>query len=41
MAVVTIADIEAAANLLRPHVHRTPVLASRTLNERAGNELLF
>jgi threonine dehydratase len=39
--VVTLNDIELAAELLRPHVHRTPILTSRTLNERAGNELLF
>jgi threonine dehydratase len=38
---VTFSDIEAAAGLLRPHIHRTPVLRSRTLDALAGNELLL
>ena len=38
---VTFSDIEAASRLLRPHVHRTPILRSRTLDSLVGNELML
>jgi threonine dehydratase len=38
---VTFSDIEAAAEVLRPVAHRTPLLSSRTFNELAGNEVYF
>ncbi len=38
---VTFADIEAAAGVLRPVAHRTPVLSSRTFNHLTGNEVYF
>lgn len=38
---VTFSDIEAAAGVLRPVAHRTPVLSSRTFNELTGNEVYF
>jgi threonine dehydratase len=34
--VIDIAAIRAAAERIAPHVHRTPLLSSRTLGERAG-----
>lgn len=33
---VTIEDVRAAAVRIQPHVHRTPLLPSRSLSERAG-----
>ncbi len=36
---VTFADVVAAADRIKPHVHRTPVLRSRLLDEWAGAEL--
>jgi threonine dehydratase/serine racemase len=36
-----IADIRAAARRIAPHVHRTPVLTSASINALAGRELLF
>jgi threonine dehydratase/serine racemase len=36
-----ISDIRAAARRIAPHVHRTPVMTSQTLNEIAGRALLF
>ncbi len=38
---ITYADIEAAAQRLRGVAHRTPVLTSRTANERTGAQLFF
>jgi len=38
---VTIQDIEEAYARLKPIVHKTPLLSSRTLNLRTGNEVLF
>jgi len=38
---VTFADIEAAAEVLRPVAHRTPLLSSRTFNDLTGNEVYF
>lgn len=38
---VTIDDVRAAADRIRPHVHRTPVMTSRRLDERAGRRLLL
>ena len=35
----TIVDVEAAAVRIAPHVHRTPVVRSRTLDTRVGAEL--
>jgi threonine ammonia-lyase medium form len=39
--VVTFSDIEAAAEVLRPVAHRTPLLSSRTFNNLTGNEVWF
>jgi threonine dehydratase len=38
---VTLADVQAARERIRPHVHRTPVLTSRTLDERVGARVFF
>jgi threonine dehydratase len=38
---VTFADIQAARERIRPHVHRTPVLTSRALDERLGARIFF
>jgi threonine dehydratase len=38
---VTLADVQAAHERIRPHVHRTPVLTSRTLDERVGARVFF
>jgi len=38
---VTFSDIEAAAEVLRPVAHRTPLLSSRTFNALWGNEVYF
>ncbi len=38
---VTFSDIEAAAARIGPHIHRTPVLQSRTLNAMFGAKLFF
>ncbi len=38
---ITFADIEAAAEVLRPVAHRTPLLSSRTFNHLTGNEVYF
>lgn len=38
---ISFSDIEAAYDILRPVVNRTPLLSSRTLNESAGNSLYF
>ncbi len=38
---VTFSDIEAAAEVLRPVAHRTPLLSSRTFNALTGNEVYF
>lgn len=38
---VTYADIEAAAARLAGHAHRTPALASRTVDARVGAEVFF
>lgn len=38
---VGFSEIEAAYNVLKPVVHRTPVLSSRTFNERTANEVYF
>jgi threonine dehydratase len=35
------ADVEAAAERLAGHAHRTPVLTSRTVNDRTGAEVFF
>lgn len=37
----TAADVHAAADRLRGNAHRTPVMTSRTLNERFGAEFYF
>jgi threo-3-hydroxy-L-aspartate ammonia-lyase len=34
-------DVVAAANRLKGHAHRTPVMTSRTMDERAGASLFF
>ena len=38
---ITPADIEAAALRLRGHAHHTPVLTSRTVDDRTGAEVFF
>jgi threonine dehydratase len=38
---VTFADIQAARERVRAHVHRTPVLTSQTLDERLGARIFF
>ena len=38
---VTLKDIEAAHERIRPHVHRTPVFTNNSLNELSGAELYF
>ncbi len=35
------ADIQAAAERIRPHVHRTPVMTSRTLDARTGKRVFL
>jgi threonine dehydratase len=41
MMVPNLADIRAAHNRIRPFVHRTPVLTSRSINEILGAEFFF
>ena len=36
-----LADIQEAAGRIKPHVHRTPVLTSRTINRRLGAQVYF
>ncbi len=38
---VDLGDIRAAADRIAPHVHRTPVVTSRCLDEQAGRALFF
>jgi len=38
---VTLKDIIAAHDLIRPFIHRTPVLTNKSLNELCGAELFF
>ena len=38
---VSYADVAAAAERLAGHAHRTPVMTSRTVNERTGAEVFF
>lgn len=38
---VTLADVQAARERIRSHVHRTPVLTSRLADERAGARVFF
>jgi threonine dehydratase len=38
---VTLADIRAAHERIRPHIHRTPVLSSGILNQKVGASLFF
>src|SRR5260221_1200302 len=37
----TLAAIRAAHELIAPHIHRTPVLTSSTLNREHGTQLFF
>lgn len=41
LAIPTFDDVCVAHERIKPWIHRTPVLTSRTLNERAGAELFF
>src|SRR5690606_2747624 len=41
MYIPTLGDMLAARERIAPHVHRTPVLTSRMLNELTGAELFF
>ncbi|MCR4265128.1 beta-hydroxyaspartate dehydratase BhcB [Nitratireductor sp. ZSWI3] len=41
MDIPTYADVEAAHERIRPHIHRTPILASSYINGLAGAELFF
>src|SRR3954454_9618332 len=38
---VTLADVQAARERIRSHVHRTPVLTSRQINARVGARVFF
>ena len=38
---VTLKDIEAAHERIRPHIHRTPVFTNSSLNQLSGAELYF
>jgi threonine dehydratase len=38
---VSFSDIESAYKVLRPVVHKTPLLSSRTFNDISGNEVYF
>lgn len=38
---VTFADVEAALERIRPHVHKTPVMTSRTFDAKTGAQLFF
>src|SRR3954454_24876325 len=38
---VTLADVQAARERIRSHVHRTPVLTSRTVDARVGARVFF
>lgn len=38
---LTLADVQAAHARIKDHIHRTPVMTSRTLNEKAGAQLYF
>jgi threonine dehydratase len=38
---ISFENIERAYKVLKPVVHHTPLLSSRTLNERSGNEIYF
>ncbi|MBD3676256.1 MAG: pyridoxal-phosphate dependent enzyme [Planctomycetaceae bacterium] len=38
---VTYADVERAAEIISPLVHRTPIMTCETLNQLAGRELFF
>jgi threonine dehydratase len=38
---ISFSDIEAAYKVLKPVVHKTPLLSSRTFNNLAGNEVYF
>ncbi|PZQ88668.1 MAG: serine dehydratase [Leifsonia xyli] len=41
MIIPSLDDVLAAHERIRPHIHRTPVLTSRFLNELSGAELFF
>ncbi|NLR97546.1 pyridoxal-phosphate dependent enzyme [Rhizobium sp. P38BS-XIX] len=41
MYIPTLADMSAAEERIRPHIHRTPVLTSSFINALAGAELFF
>ena len=41
MLLPTFADIQTAHTLIRPYIHRTPVLTSQSINRLAGCELYF
>lgn len=41
IAIPTIDDVRAAAARIAPHAHRTPVLASRSVDARAGARVFF
>ena len=38
---ISITDIESAYTIVKPVVHKTPLLTSRDMNERCGSEVLF
>lgn len=41
MTIPTFSDVLAAHERIKPHIHRTPVLTSRVINELAGADLFF
>ena len=41
MVLPTFSDIQAAHELIKPYIHRTPVLTSQSINAMMGCELFF
>jgi threonine dehydratase len=41
MSEPTIQDVQAAAERIRPYIHRTPVMTSETIDALAGAALFF
>ena len=41
MNIPSLADMLIAHERIKPHIHRTPVLTSRIINELSGAELFF
>ncbi|HEU4805247.1 MAG TPA: pyridoxal-phosphate dependent enzyme, partial [Nitrobacter sp.] len=41
MNIPSLADMLIAHERIKPHIHRTPILTSRVINELSGTELFF